>query len=700
MTKLSEKLDMLFRYTVLILFGTFIGYLSLLSLFSTNYCFVGKTSIFVEDSPIKAIACYVLLVGLLILLKRYKVTAWLSERQQRLRLLGNLFLFLFLLFFVVSTQLHPHGDQLAISNAAVGLRKYDFSLFTNNSYFVYWPFQSRIVVFLWGFFKIFGNLNYLAFQVMNAVCIVITLNLVAKTTALTGFAGDEKKETVVFFSCMLFWPYLFYVTFIYGNVVGFTCIAAAVYFLLRYVQEHKTRYITGVIFLCATGVWLKNTYLIFMVAILIFLLVDFWQRRHYKSLIGIVCVPLAAALLGHASDALVERRLGFPLQEGTPMIAWVTMAFGQDENGRPVKFDAYNIDVYLDNGLDGQRASQAAAKELQRRLRTLTETPGGLRRFMGKKIAIAWNEPTFESLVANNRPQTQIEQSGLVRRLLQEDNRNPLVKFADLFHALVLLGALSWLFLKGGKESLFHLFFAVVFVGGFLFQLFWETYSQYTLIYFLLLIPYAVSGYLSAAEKVEGCIAGRKPDLRMAAGFAAALAVIALVGLLPMELFKDLFRLDDDTISYTQSLQEMDAAKLQSEGVLANGDYVVTPLSVENVCLASGEEEDENGMIQVTLEEPGNGAAGILRVYHEHDYDLLRFRSSQMLLSLSGNPADGEVQVGQDYDYTMWKIIEMPEMGYAIVYGGTHALTVENGALTVRPFAGGENQIWKFERSP
>ena len=240
----------------------------------------------------------------------------------------------------------------------------------------------------------------------------------------------------------------------------------------------------------------------------------------------------------------------------------------------------------------------------------------------------------------------------------------------------------------------------MVFVGGFLFQLFWETYSQYTLIYFLLLIPYAVSGYLSAAEKVGGCIAGRKPDLRMAAGFAAALAVIALVGLLPMELFKDLFRLDDDTISYTQSLQEMDAAKLQSEGVLANGDYVVTPLSVENVCLASGEEEDENGMIQVTLEEPGNGAAGILGVYHEHDYDLLRFRSSQMLLSLSGNPADGEVQVGQDYDYTMWKIIEMPEMGYAIVYGGTHALTVENGALTVRPFAGGDNQIWKFERSP
>lgn len=229
MTQLSGKLSALFRCVVLVLFGIFIIYLTLLSLFSTNYCFVGKPAVFVSDSPVKPLFCYAVLIGAVVLGKRYGLWQWFGAYHEKLHRLGNLLLFLFLLYFISATQLHPQGDQLAISNAAVGLRKYDFSLFTNNSYFVYYPFQSRIVVFLWGFFKLFGNLNYIAFQIMNAFCIVISINLVAKTAALTGFDSDPAKETIIFFAYALFYPYLFYVTFIYGNIVGLVFIAAAVY---------------------------------------------------------------------------------------------------------------------------------------------------------------------------------------------------------------------------------------------------------------------------------------------------------------------------------------------------------------------------------------------------------------------------------------------------------------------------------------
>lgn len=695
MTRLSEKLNTVFRCIVLILFGVFIAYLSLLSLFSTDYCFVGKTSVLVSDSPVKALVGYVVLTGAVILLKRCGAKR-LAGYQERLRMLGNILLFLCLLFFAAATQLHPHGDQLAISNAAVGLRKYDFSLFTNNSYFVYWPFQSRIVVFLWGFFKLFGNLNYMAFQMMNAVCIVISVNLIAKIYAMTGFSGDKTKETLVFFACILFWPYLFYVTFIYGNIPGFACMMGAVYMLMRYMREHKARHLAGTVLLCAAGVWLKNTFLIFMVAILVFLLVDFWQRWRCRSLIGIVCVLAAVSLAGKASDAFVEHRLGFPLSEGSPMIAWITMAFGEDEDGKPVKFDGYNRDVYLENDLDTEKASEAALEELKHRLGMLTDTPAHMARFMGKKIAMAWNEPTFESLVANNRPETQIEQSGLVRRLLQEDNRNPMVKYANLFHALVLLGALTWVLCRGKKEAVSHLFFAVVFIGGFLFQLFWETYSQYTLFYFLLLIPYAVSGYLAAAEKAERCFWQKGADRKTAAGFGIALLVILMVGVLPFGIFKDLFKLNQDEISYTEELKAADAAKLQSEGAVEDGDYVLMPLGMDGYGIVSDGAEDENGALSVSLRSLDDAEEGIFGIYHEYGYDFLRLKSTQLLLSLTGNPADGDVQVGQDYEYAAWKIIEMPETGYAITYDGAYALAAEDGYLTLQPFTGGEEQLWQF----
>lgn len=694
MTKLSEKLSALFRCVVLVLFGIFIIYLTLLSLFSTNYCFVGKRAVFVADSPVKPLFCYAGLIGMIVLGRRYGGWQWFEAHHKKLRRLGNFLLFLFLLYFVSATQLHPHGDQLAISNAAVGLRKYDFSLFVNNSYFVYWPFQSRITVFLWGFFKLFGNLNYIAFQIMNACCIVTSINLVAKTAALAGFGGNPAKETLIFFVCALFWPYLFYVTFIYGNIIGFTFIAAAVYMLTLYIGQHKLRYLAGTAVFCAVGVWLKNTYLIFMIAILVFLLVDFWRSWKYINVAGMLCLVAAVSLLGSASDALLERRLGFPLPEGSPMISWVTMAFGETEDGNPVTFDGYNRDVYLENDLDAEEARKAAAEELKRRIALITDTPEHFFRFMGKKLALEWNEPTFESLVANNRPKAQIEQPGLIRRMLQEDNKNPLVKYADLFHALVLLGALSWLFCRGRKEDLSYLFFAVVFIGGFLFQLFWETCSQYTLLYFLILIPYAVSGYLAAAESVSACISLKKRNLRLEIGVGTAVFVIAVVAFVPLGIFHDLFKLDEDTVSYTEELREAEDVKRKNAGVMENGEYRIELASADGCAIAQDEEEAP----AVSLKRSEKEDDGVFELYHEYGYDFLRLKSTQKPLSLSGSPADGEAAVGWDYDYITWKIIEIQGKGYAITYEKDYALTAADGVLTIRPFTGGDDQIWRFEK--
>ena len=158
---------------------------------------------------------------------------------------------------------------------------------------------------------------------------------------------------------------------------------------------------------------------------------------------------------------------------------------------------------YLENNLDTEKAAQEATEELKKRLSCLMENPMHMLDFMRKKIAIAWNEPTHESLVANNRPETRIEQSGLIRWILREEEKSPVVEYMNLFHGMLLLGTLCWLILKGKKQSIIGLLPAVVFIGGFLFQLFWETYSQYTVQYFLLIVPYAVSGYMEAVTRLE-----------------------------------------------------------------------------------------------------------------------------------------------------------------------------------------------------
>lgn len=76
---------------------------------------------------------------------------------------------------------------------------------------------------------------------------------------------------------------------------------------------------------------------------------------------------------------------------------------------------------------------------------------------------------------------------------------------------LILLGMLLYLFLRWSEGSLFELMGAVIFLGGYLFHMFWESSASYTIPYFVLLIPYAVCGMAewtmfleSAVERLRG----------------------------------------------------------------------------------------------------------------------------------------------------------------------------------------------------
>ena len=48
----------------------------------------------------------------------------------------------------------------------------------------------------------------------------------------------------------------------------------------------------------------------------------------------------------------------------------------------------------------------------------------------------------------------------------------------------------------------------MILIGGFMFHMVWEAKSQYTLPYFVLLLPYTVMGYSKAAECISKAMNG------------------------------------------------------------------------------------------------------------------------------------------------------------------------------------------------
>ena len=145
-------------------------------------------------------------------------------------------------------------------------------------------------------------------------------------------------------------------------------------------------------------------------------------------------------------------------------------------------------------------ANKRARIECQKALRVFRDNPVYAMEFFTKKNLSQWNNPTFQSLWVN-----KISNKGLTKNIL--------IEFMNVTQTLILIGATLYIITdyKNIKGPL--LFLIIVFIGGFLFHIIWEAKCQYTITYFILLIPYSVKGYDSITEKIIQRIKFREQNI-------------------------------------------------------------------------------------------------------------------------------------------------------------------------------------------
>lgn len=140
----------------------------------------------------------------------------------------------------------------------------------------------------------------------------------------------------------------------------------------------------------------------------------------------------------------------------------------------------------------------------------------------------------------------------------------------------ILLGMLLCLFLRWRKGNLYELMGAVVFLGGFLFHMFWESSASYTIPYFVLLIPYAVCGmaeWTAFLERAAGRLRGterigdgevrelprrngwREKPCRVLTAAAVCIFLLLVLAFTRTNLFHRTLALDDDLQGIDASAQ-------------------------------------------------------------------------------------------------------------------------------------------------
>lgn len=451
--------------------------------------------------------------------------------------------------YVGMTQLSPGSDPAKVYAIAMQWRQGDFSAFEEGAYLFCYPFQSGIVLYLYLLSFLFGEGNFVGPQLVNVVFLAAIYGLLVKLSGLFGVeAGDAtaafgKKrtglQTAVYAGLIVWVPLSFYVTYLYGILPGMALSLGAVYFAQRYLANRRYRYIAAASLCMGLATVIKMNCLIYLIAIACFLVYDavslifLTEEKKWKegavSLAFIVCMGLSVALCTGASNAVVERMAGRDLPEGEVMLSWVVMGMQEAPLG-PGGYNGYIGNVFTEYHYDTELVTQASVEELRKIVTKMSENPldEGLP-FLARKTAFQWNDPTFICLDRTRGRKTEVQIPGWLKSVIEGRGGVGLSVLLNYMQTLILAGMLLYLFLRWQRGTLYELMGAVVFLGGYLFHLFWESSASYTIPYFALLIPYAVCGMAEWADFLEkgmDRLRGTERSAVNAAGAAAGKSVM------------------------------------------------------------------------------------------------------------------------------------------------------------------------------
>lgn len=483
--------------------------------------------------------------------------------------------------WILVTRLLPGSDPSKVCDVASRWMAGDFSAFEEGQYLFCYPFQSGIVLFYYLLSKIFGDGNYVAMQFVNLAALTVTYYLLFRI--FSRFWKQERKVLLISYLALVLWlPLMFYVTYLYGILPGMACSIGAAYLALCYLDTRKWWYMFPAALLMGIATVLKMNCLIYLIAIGCFLVYDaidilFVSKQKGKqwlvSLAFVAVMGVGVYGCNEVTDAYVEHLSGYEMPEGEVMLSWVVMGLSEAPNA-PGNYNGYIGNVFFDNLFDTELATEQSKADLKKIIKRMVESPidSGVT-FFARKTAYQWNDPTFIAMERMEGRQSTIAKAAWVRSVIEGRGRVILSVILNIVQTMIWTGMLFYLFFTRKSTNLNELLIAVVFLGGFLFHMVWESSPSYTFPYFVLLIPYAVKGFAEYgrwAEQVYRWVVERSAERKkrdIKKWFSkknmpviSAVAVIAVLFILftQTNLFDRTIALDDGTDAWRQFYQIQD----------------------------------------------------------------------------------------------------------------------------------------------
>ncbi|MBR1853317.1 MAG: hypothetical protein IJ794_09285 [Lachnospiraceae bacterium] len=466
--------------------------------------------------------------------------------------------------WILITRFWYIGDMEKIYQYAGMILEGDFSGWYPGGYPYEWTQQNALILFVAVLLKLFGgNGSFLVFYFVNLIFYGVALGAIAIT--LRQLAESREEYVAQSLMVVLYFPFGFLVTMLYGDMIGFAWGCVSMAFLINWLNKRRLVWLICSCISMILAVNFRQNELIFFLGILVILLMDCLNGIHVKpekggsggdnrgwirpvgSRFALLAIYILLAVVGFSiPDRIIEGVGNVHIEGGNSR--WAHVAMGMQESDKaPGWYNNYVDTVFIDSGYDTDTTTKAAKAAIGERLDTFKEQPAYAWLFFHRKLASEWNNPTFECFHIQNSRKTSLELSSLVKSMINDGGKLNilLIGLLDIAQSIVLFGVLMYLICVRTTD-LKKMLFMILFIGGFIFFAFWEAKCRYVLPFYLLLIPYAYPGYAAVI---------RQKRVKTVAVLAA---IVLLIGVSDNRWICDAFKLNQNTNEYYEYIHQYD----------------------------------------------------------------------------------------------------------------------------------------------
>ena len=363
-------------------------------------------------------------------------------------------------------------------------------------------------------FKIFNTRNVIYVQNLNVIYSAISL-IVLYFIVKQLFKEEIIHKIALIFITFFSIYFTFFSAHVYGNIPGLMFGLIALLFTLKFVDSNKLWHLIIVAVSITFSYLLKNNYEIFLFAIIIELLLKALRDLKLKPILGIFIICITVFGIKAIVYKTFEKTTNYSLDGGVPVTSYIYMGIAKPVTLAPGWYTGDVENIYKDSNYNKEKSGEITKKLMDKRLEYLKNNPSYTADYFYQKLQTTWLNPTFQTLWCST-PSIALEQNPdynayiasqkLIISILCGTAFKIEERIMDIYQITVFLTSTLALLLLFKQGELEKALLPIVFLGGFIFHLIWETKSIYVLQYYYLLIPFATYGVYKLFKIIDNKI--------------------------------------------------------------------------------------------------------------------------------------------------------------------------------------------------